>query len=151
MNKILENKYVHLISRILIGLVFVIFGASKIDDTLGFAKDISNYDILPFFLVNATAIILPWIELVAGILLICGVKIRANALLITAMLIVFNLAIIIAMARGLNIDCGCYATIAEQKVGWRKLIENFGLIALLTMMFFKTNYSFTLEKENIND
>ncbi len=151
MDKIIENKYLHLIARIIVGLVFIIFAVGKIATPLDFAKSISNYDILPFFLVNITAIVLPWIELIAGIFLIFGIKIKANSLLIGVMLLVFNLAIIIAWARGLNIDCGCSANVADQKVGWEKLLENFGLIALLILLFFKTNYNFSFDKnDNIN-
>ncbi len=144
-SKILENKYLQLSARIIVALVFIVFGMSKIAEPAQFAKDINNYGMLPYQLTNLAAIILPWIELISGLLLLLGVRLKTNALLIAAMLIIFNIAVATAWARGLDIHCGCYSDVAEQTVGWQKLVENFGLLILLLIIYFFKNNALTLE------
>lgn len=143
-----KNEYINLVIRIVVGLIFIIFAAGKISEPTLFAKSIANYDMLPHKLINLLAIILPWIEIVAGLLLMFGVRLKANILLIAAMLIVFNIAITTAMARGLDIECGCYANIAEQKVGFKKLVENFFLLIALLFIYLFPNNKFAFENTN---
>lgn len=148
MRKILENRYISLIARIIVALVFITFGISKIADPIDFAKDIRNYDMLPLVFVNISAIVLPWIELTTGLLILFGIKIKSNAIIIFGLLTVFNIAVATAWARGLNIECGCYSNITEQIVGWKKLAENFGLMILLLLIYFsKNNISFRNNSE----
>ena len=54
-----------LITRILLGLIFIIASIDKIIDPAGFARDISNYHFVPFGFENIIAIILPWLESVS--------------------------------------------------------------------------------------
>jgi uncharacterized membrane protein YphA (DoxX/SURF4 family) len=141
-----KNEYINLIIRIVVGFVFVIFGASKIAEPALFAKDISNYDMLWHNFINLSAIILPWIEIISGLFLMFGIRLKANILLIAAMLLVFNAAVAVAWARGLDINCGCYSNVAEQKVGMEKLAENFAMIFALAFIFFFPNNKISLEK-----
>ena len=124
MKKILKNKYLLLVCRIIIGFIFIYAGMEKISDPSGFARAINNYKLLPFSLINIAALILPWIEVTTGILLIFGIKVKENAFIISAMLGIFIIAIVISLFRGLNIDCGCFGTLSGTKVGIMKLIEN---------------------------
>ena len=140
-----KNEYINLAIRIIVGLVFIVTGTSKIVDPTLFAREISNYDMMfpPF--INLIAIVLPWVELVVGILFICGIRIKANTILLAAMLLVFNIAVATAWARGLDINCGCYSNIAEQTVGIQKLAENFAMIAILAFVYFFPNNKLSLE------
>lgn len=133
--QIFANKYINLVIRIIIGGVFIFTGISKIISPQVFIRDIMNYDMLPYWSVNIFAIILPWIEVVVGVLFVFGIAVRANTILLGAMLLVFNVGIAAAWARGLNIDCGCYADVAKQAVGWEKLLENFAMIGCLIFIF----------------
>ncbi len=138
MNKYLKNKYFILLCRTTVALVFIFAGASKINDAAGFAVSISNYRILPDFLINITAIILPWIEIIAGILFLFGIYIKENALILNSLLGLFILMIMIAVIRGLDIECGCFGTNDAQQVGLLKIAENvFLLFAGLNVYFFK--------------
>lgn len=144
-NKILNNTIVVLFARIVIALMFVIVGVGKISHPEEFAREISNYQILPLILINPMAIFLPWLEVITGMMILFGIQIRANAIIISAMLIVFTSAIIIAVAQGLNINCGCYSQIASQKVGIPKILENIGLIILSLILVFTENNKFQIE------
>ena len=143
-----KNEYINLIIRVTVGLIFITFAAGKIAEPAPFAKSIANYDMLPYKLVNLLAIILPWIEIIAGLFLFFGVKLKANILLIASMLVVFNIAVATAWARGLDIECGCYADIAKQKVGLQKLIENFLMLIALLFLYFFPNNKFAFENSN---
>ncbi len=130
MRKLFENNYLLLAARIIVAMVFIFASIEKIADPESFAIAVSNYRVLPVFLINFVAIAIPWIELFAGIFLLAGVFPRENSLIIGALLVMFIALISIALIRGLDIECGCYGTINAEKVGFRKIAENFLLLAL---------------------
>lgn len=142
-----DNTFIVLLARIIIGLMFVIVGVGKIAHPAEFADEIANYQILPNYLINLTAITVPWIELIAGILVIFGIKQKPSAAIILLMLIVFTSGVAVAMAKGLNIDCGCYSQIASQQVGIPKILENTGLMILSIIIMLTNNKKFTLQSE----
>lgn len=100
----------HLISigRIILGAVFIYAGIMKISDTTTFAGSIAAYRILPYFGNYLLASILPWLEILCGALLVVGWRIRGAAVIITLLNVVFIIALLSALARGLDIDCGCF-------------------------------------------
>jgi uncharacterized membrane protein YphA (DoxX/SURF4 family) len=129
-NNILNNKYLLLTIRLFFGFVFIYASVTKISDPEGFAQAIYNYKLLPLFLVNILAIILPWIELTTGILLLFGVSVKENSAILNGLLVIFIIAIIISLFRGLDINCGCFGTVDGAKVGLQKILENIGLLIL---------------------
>ena len=129
-NNILNNKYLLLTIRLFFGFVFIYASVTKISDPEGFAQAIYNYKLLPLFLVNILAIILPWIELTTGILLLFGVSVKENSVILNGLLVIFIIAIIISLFRGLDINCGCFGTVDGAKVGLQKILENIGLLIL---------------------
>jgi len=130
LNKILNNEYFLLTIRVVLGFVFIFAAISKAADPVGFSQSIYNYKLMPDFLINFFAIVFPWIELVAGILLIFGISVKENSAILSGLLVVFITAITISLARGLNIDCGCFGTVEGSKVGLMKILENVGLLLL---------------------
>lgn len=138
MKWLLSNKYYILISRYILGTVFIYAGAEKISNPDAFAQAILNYKLFPIWIINITAITLPWIELVTGILLLFGMYIRINSGIIFSLLLLFEFAIIISLFRGLNIDCGCFG--GGTKIGITKLLENFLLILIsISLILFDKN------------
>ena len=122
MNKI--HPVLILIIRFLLGLIFIYASYDKILDPGKFARDISNYHVVPFGLENTIAIILPWLELIIGLGIIGGVYVNASVFISGGLLIVFIILFTQAILRGFNIDCGCGLKEGEV-VGWSKIIENF--------------------------
>ena len=118
------NKYLILLFRIVVGAIFLWASFDKIIDPVKFARDISNYHIVPLGLENTIALILPWLEFFIGTGLILGVMVDGSIIISSVLLITFNIMIAQAMARGFNIDCGCGLK-EGQLVGFEKLIENF--------------------------
>ena len=105
-------------------------GLAKIGDLHGFAEQLHNFRMMPVPFENLIAITLPWIELVAALALIFGVRARAGALLAGALLAAFTAAVSVAMLRGLDIECGCFGTHDATRVGWVKIGQNLGMLAL---------------------
>lgn len=126
-------------AHLIVGGVFIYAGWIKIIDTPGFAKNIYQYQLLPDFWVNLSAIVLPWLEFTTGIILIFMSRLRRGAAAwIGLMLVVFTTAVIISIARGLDISCGCLSTDPEAaKIGWRKVAENTGLLVLTALAYWK--------------
>ncbi len=107
---LIKNQLFILICRIILGSVFIYASADKIFNPEAFAAILSNYKLLPDFLIYAPALLLPWIELVAGSFLIAGIFVRGSSIILNGLLIVFISAITINLIRGINFDCGCFST-----------------------------------------
>lgn len=111
------NRFVVTGARWLLGLIFLVSSLGKIADPGAFADDIAAYRLVPFGAINVVAIVMLWTEFLVGLSLLNGVAYRSGALLAALMNVVFILAASSAMARGLDIECGCF-TVAKSTVGW---------------------------------
>jgi putative oxidoreductase len=116
--------------RIIVGGGFVTAGILKIIDPASFADNVANYRLARHELINLVAIILPWIEVVAGLLVLTGIWLRAAALVIAALTVVFLVVIVSALARGLNIQCGCFGTVGGTRAGWFNLVIDLSFLGL---------------------
>ncbi len=109
------------ICRLIAGSVFIYASLNKIADPCGMAVDIYQYRILPGFLVNISAILLPVTELILGMALIIGLGSRGAALGITGLLCIFILALSFNLIRGIDMECGCFGSAKDLCVafsGW---------------------------------
>ena len=143
----LENKYLNLVIRVIIGFLFIFAGIGKVVDPALFSKEIINYSIMPLWAVNVFALVLPWVEVVSGMLLISGVRIKANAMITGLLMLVFIVAVFSAMVRGLNINCGCFSN-KIVLVGWTKIIEN--LLSFLGCLYLFLYPVKNFSVENLN-
>lgn len=107
--------------RVFLGLTFVYAAVLKAMDPAALADEIANYRMLPAGLVPLAAATLPGIELASGLFLVLGIWTRASAAIIGGMLVVFIIALSAAMARGLDIQCGCFGDAAPVDIWliWR--------------------------------
>jgi uncharacterized membrane protein YphA (DoxX/SURF4 family) len=102
-----------LVTRLILGGVFIYASVDKIIHPAAFSEAVYNYQILPDVLINLTAIVLPWLELILGAFLILGLWLPGAALLSNLLLVTFFGALVFNLARGLDIDCGCFSTSQE--------------------------------------
>ena len=137
MRRIIDNDHLTMAARLVVGVIFVYASVYKIIEPGSFAKSIWFYHLVPGSLINLIALVLPWVELLAGLGLIFGVLYRGAALWVNAMTVVFIAALTSAVARGLNIDCGCFEA-AEDATGsaWQSLIFDWGLLVLTLQLWF---------------
>lgn len=103
---ILLSPKLYLLIRFVLSLVFIYAGAAKLIDPKAFAKVISQYEIIPEFLLAPFAVGLPALELLAGIGLIFNV--RGSLVIIVNLLVIFVLVLGYGVLNNMDIDCGCF-------------------------------------------
>lgn len=127
-----------ILSRWLLGGLFIYMGLVKVLHPESFLKLVHQYDLVhDWFLLNCIAASLPWFEVFCGGLLLAGVAVRGAGLMLAGMLIPFTLIVLkraldIAGAQGLALcavkfDCGCGH---GEVFICRKVIENTLLLLL---------------------
>ncbi len=147
MRNIFANEYFLLLSRLLLGVVFIIASIDKINTPEIFALNVEAYKLMPVFFVNLAALIIPWLELVCGIFLIGGYYVRPSSLLLSGLCVLFIIALTAALFRGLQIDCGCFGTEHNSPISWMRVIEDICLLVLGVHIFFSTNTMAINERE----
>lgn len=102
------NLWIYRILKAVIGGVFIYSGAIKVMDVKGFARMVSQYNLVPDQLLAPVAYGLPVIELIAGIGLIFEIPGALTA--ISGMLVMFIGILWYGILKDLDIDCGCFST-----------------------------------------
>jgi putative oxidoreductase len=110
MSGLLSNKWLQLALRLVLGAVFLYAGATKIQTPQAFADSIATFQLLPAELINLVAIALPIFEVLCGLLLILGWQKREIAFCLIVLTGFFAIFLIQGLARGLQIDCGCFGS-----------------------------------------
>ena len=110
MKNILQNSWIELAARWILGLTFIYASYHKILVPADFAKIVYGYDLFPNGAINLIAIVLPFIELIAGLALILGIYPPSAALIINGMLVAFIIVLSINLIRGHEFNCGCFST-----------------------------------------
>jgi uncharacterized membrane protein YphA (DoxX/SURF4 family) len=128
--KVLAHRHVVRAAQLLAGILLAWTALAKLGDIPALARDVHNFRLVPVVTEHLLAIVLPWIELIAGLSLLLGIRARAGAVVATSLMFVFTAAVVLAMARGLNIECGCFGTAGAWRVGPAKLVENMAILAV---------------------
>ena len=129
LNEALHNPAVLMVLRVALAGIFIYASYQKILHPVEFADIIENYQILPIAVVPLVAVWLPWTELVASVVLVVGVWTRAAGLLLSVLMFVFIAGLVQAMARGIDIQCGCFSLDPEAAVrNWASLWQEFLLL-----------------------
>jgi uncharacterized membrane protein YphA (DoxX/SURF4 family) len=135
---LLRSPWISLIARLVVGGVYVYASVDKIIHPDEFAKIVHNYHILPDFLVNFFALVLPWLELICGIVLIVGTRVLGASTILAGLTAVFIVAVGINVARGVNIACGCFSTSSQARtLGITLLIQDVVLLFLALHVFWR--------------
>jgi len=140
--KVLQNGWLELVSRWILGLTFIYASYNKILFPADFAKIIYGYDLFPHALINLIAIILPFLELVAALALISGVYPRSAVSIINVLLAAFIILLSINLIRGHEFDCGCFTVqYSGNKVSSHTtIIRDIFYLALGLQVFFFNRY-----------
>ena len=127
-----------IIARLVMAGIFIYASIDKIANPAAFAKDVYNYQILPDFMINLTALILPWFELFLGLCLIAGIWLPGAVITVNGLLIVFMASLIFNLARGLDVNCGCFSTGSDapaMSAGWY-LLRDVLFLAVGVFLFY---------------
>jgi len=104
----MSTRHIAAIVRWLLGGLLLYSGFAKLGDPYSQALLIAGYRLLSAQAAQILAVTLPWIELLAGALLVLGLWTRPAAMCAAILMAAFALASTQALARGLNIECGCF-------------------------------------------
>ncbi|NES30913.1 DoxX family membrane protein [Micromonospora terminaliae] len=104
-------------ARFGLAAVWLVAGASKIDDLAASGRAVNAYQVMPYDLATVIGAALPFVELALGVLLLVGLATRVTAGVSAALLVVFITGIASAWARGLSIDCGCFGSGGQLAAG----------------------------------
>lgn len=144
-----------LLTRLILGGLFVWMGVVKIAEPVDFLKLMRQYQLLDetsaYVLLNLVAVILPWVETLCGVVLILGIAVRGAGVVSLGMLAFFTPMI---LKRGLelyhtgsvsfcevNFDCGCGAGVVFL---CSKLAENCSLLLLSLIAVLSRSRRFCL-------
>jgi len=115
--------FASLTARLLLAAVFLLAGATKLVDPVGFRKALRNFG-LPPALARPAVILLPALELAVTVALIPTSLAWYGAWGALVLLTIFLLAVGVAMARGRKPDCHCFGQLHSAPVGWPTLGRN---------------------------
>ena len=121
---------------VLVGAVFIYAGILKVRDPLGFASDISNYQMIPWSVGVRLAFYLPWLELLCGLALVFHRSFSGAVAITTALMVAFIGATAWAKIHGIDVSCGCFGSAgANLSLPWHLLLDGGLLVALIYLWF----------------
>jgi uncharacterized membrane protein YphA (DoxX/SURF4 family) len=107
MNTSAPFRYATVVFRVVLAVVFLIAGGSKIAHPWAFVDTIRGYNMLPSELIRPFGLALPWLEVMLGLYLLVGLFTRVSALVTAALLVIFLYSLSVQIARGHTGNCGC--------------------------------------------
>jgi putative oxidoreductase len=128
-------RWTYHVSRLLLGGLFLYAGLVKTLDVAAFAGEVANYRILPYAWNFVVAAVLPYVETLAGFLLLVNRRVRPAALVLGGLTAVFIAALVSVLARGMDIDCGCFRPGGGHTGPWAALLRDIGLLLLALICY----------------
>ncbi|ANA39474.1 MULTISPECIES: MauE/DoxX family redox-associated membrane protein [Geobacter] len=132
------KRHLTALLRVALGAVFLYAALIKIANPPAFAGNVAAYQLLPYAGNYLVAAILPWIEAICGLLLVTGWRARSAAALVAAMNMLFIVLLFSTVARGLDIDCGCFRQGGEKTTAWTAIFRDILLLVAAVFVFRKT-------------
>jgi uncharacterized membrane protein YphA (DoxX/SURF4 family) len=122
--------------RLSAAAIWLVAGAAKVADLEQFRVQVGQYQLLPHAVESPFAYALPFVELLVGLYLALGLLTRAAAAAGCVLMLLFLVAQGQAWARGLSLDCGCFGTLAHERVGALSVLRDVALgIPSLVMLW----------------
>lgn len=121
------------LGSVLLAGVFLAAALPKLQSPRRFALTVVEYRVLPLPASLLFARLLPSLELLAALLLLAGITVRWSALFLALMLASFCLAVAINLARGRDVDCGCFGASGKKtgrRVGPSLLLQDVALLGV---------------------
>ncbi len=142
-DKLLTNMLVGL--ELILGGVFIYSGLMKLFNLEGFVIVVANYKLIPTIFIKPFAYLLPFIELGFGTMFLLGMRYRIVRHTLSGLLIIFIIALTVNLIRGINVECGCFSVISDQKSKSSEMI--LFIIRDIVFLSMFIIYNFYLKKE----
>lgn len=133
------------ISRLLVGVLFIISGLIKLNDPVGFSFKLEEYFsagvlglefLIPFALALAVAIVI--FEVLLGVMLLVGYKVRFTTWSLLLMIGFFTFLTFYSAYFNKVTDCGCFGD-ALKLTPWESFTKDVVLLVLIIILFFNRN------------
>lgn len=121
--------YIVLSATLILAMVFLLSGSSKLIDRTGTAITLREFGIPPRYS-GSVAGILPIAELATSALLVLPSTRMYGTVVALGLLLLFTTAIAHALSRGKSTNCRCFGQIRSRPIGWHTLGRNAGLIVV---------------------
>jgi uncharacterized membrane protein YphA (DoxX/SURF4 family) len=139
-------KIIVTLSRILVGILFILSGLIKMNDPVGFAFKLEEYFSpavldLPFFApyALALAIFLVILEVILGVLLLLGYQKRITLWSLLGMIVFFTFLTFYSAYFNKVTDCGCFGD-AVKLTPWESFTKDVVLLVLIAVLLAGRDY-----------
>jgi uncharacterized membrane protein YphA (DoxX/SURF4 family) len=109
-----------------------------------------GFRLFPDILLSFLAIFVPWLEFFLGLSLLLGIAYRTASFLLAVLNLLFALAILSVVARGIEIDCGCFGLLTDllgipDKADMTAVVRDLVFAAMCLAVFRIRQTAFSLE------
>ncbi|AEM69525.1 DoxX family protein [Allomuricauda ruestringensis DSM 13258] len=139
-------KYLVWISRIIVGVLFIISGLIKLNDPMGFSFKLEEYFSpgvldLPFLtpLALGISIFVVIVEVILGVLLLIGFKPKFTVWSLLLMIVFFTFLTFYSAYFNKVTDCGCFGD-AIKLTPWESFTKDVILLVFILILFFGRKY-----------
>ncbi len=133
---ILKTNNFTLFLRLMMGVIFIASGMSKIISPGDFGKIIYSYNLVSKEWVVMLSLIIPYTELSLGLMLILNLHVRLAGAVLIFMLVLFTGVSAYQYALGKVNDCGCFGKLFKRRNDWKLILENTAMLIILGGMLF---------------
>lgn len=139
-------KYIVNISRILVGVLFIISGFIKLNDPVGFSFKLEEYFSqgvldLPWLMSYALAISIFMVifEVLLGVMLLVGFRVKFTMWSLLLMIVFFTFLTFYSAFFNKVTDCGCFGD-AIKLTPWESFTKDIVLLVLIVVLFVGRKY-----------
>lgn len=139
-------KIITTISRVLVGVLFIISGLIKLNDPVGFSFKLQEYFSaevlgLPFLqpYALAIAVVIVIIEVILGVALLVGYKRKITVWSLLLMIVFFTFLTFYSAYFNKVTDCGCFGD-ALKLTPWQSFTKDVVLLVLILILFFNRKH-----------
>jgi uncharacterized membrane protein YphA (DoxX/SURF4 family) len=122
---------VGLVASILLGMVFLVSGGSKIAAGPAWPDQARGLGVPPF-----VVRVLPWFEIVLGAILVMQVAPLFSSALALVLLVGFTALLVRRLAQGRHPPCACFGTWSTKPLGVGHVVRNAGFVVLAVIALF---------------
>ncbi|WP_396591928.1 BT_3928 family protein [Allomuricauda sp. R78024] len=149
-------KYLVWISRIFVGVLFIISGLIKLNDPVGFSFKLEEYFSqgvldLPFLmpLALAISIFVVIVEVILGVLLLIGFKPKFTVWSLLLMIVFFTFLTFYSAYFNKVTDCGCFGD-AVKLTPWESFTKDIILLIFILILFFGRKHIKSIFSPKVN-
>tara|TARA_R110002049_G_scaffold161915_5_gene327520 strand:- start:2629 stop:3723 length:1095 start_codon:yes stop_codon:yes gene_type:complete len=139
-------KYLVGVSRIIVGVLFIISGLIKLNDPVGFSFKLEEYFSvgvldLPFLEPHALKIslIVVILEVLLGVMLLVGFRVKFTVISLLAMIVFFTFLTFYSAYFNKVTDCGCFGD-AIKLTPWESFTKDIILLVLILILYVGKKY-----------